>query len=659
MCGIAGFVAAGAGLSEADLHRTILAMTDSLVHRGPDAGGVWTDASTGVALGHRRLSILDLSAAGSQPMASPDGRYIIVYNGEIYNFLTLREELSARGHGFRGHSDTEVLLAAIAEWGIERTLERANGMFAFALWDAEARTLTLARDRAGKKPLYYGWCGSTLLFASELKALRAHPRFDAEIDRDALGLFVQYGWVPGPYSIYRRIRKLPAATYLTLPLGASDDAAIPEAYWSARETAERGARTPFAGTYDDAMDALEALLTDAVQGRLVADVPLGALLSGGIDSSLVVALMQSISTRPVQTFSIGFDDPKYDEASHAAAVARHLGTDHTELRVTGQDGLDVVPDLPSLYDEPFADESQVPTLLVCRLARRAVTVALSGDGGDELFAGYTSYREVMARWQTYPPAPAGLGSGIADTMAVLAGIAWRAPLPRRRSLLAKLEKRARLLPAQSPAALFALKKSRVRRASDFVLGTSTASAPFGSPEDWPAACGPVQTMMYQDFSRYLVDDVLVKVDRASMSVGLEMRCPLLDARVVEFAWSLPLAMRLEAAGGKRILKDVLARHVPRQLTDRPKRGFGVPLSSWLTGPLRDWAESLLAEQRLRDGGYLRPAAVRRAWQQHLAGWANHEQLIWTILMFQAWIDSTHAAPTPGPAVHVTGREQRA
>jgi len=645
VCGICGFWSNGKALTAEELRSLVLGMANTLEHRGPDDFGAWVEPQAGVALGHRRLSIQDLSVAGHQPMASESGRFVIAFNGEIYNFLELRRELEAAGHRFQGHSDTEVMLAAFEEWGILATLPRLNGMFAFGVWDKHTRGLTLARDRVGKKPLYYGRCGQTLLFGSELKALRAHPDFRPEIDRDALGLFIQYGWIPGPYSIFKGIGKLPAGTFLTLTAPLATDEA-PAAYWCAREVAEQGEREPFTGSLTEATDVLEALLRDSVQRRMVADVSLGALLSGGIDSTTVTALMQAMSSRPVKTFSIGFHDPAYNEAEHALAIARHLGADHTELYVTPQDSLDVIPQLPLLYDEPFADASQIPTFIVSRLARSQVTVALSGDGGDELFAGYKDYLQALEQKSRLGIMPPSWRQTMAALLAMAARQGWRlfgpkpgdelSKLPGWRRFLGKLDKRMEHIAATGPVDLHGRRRARCRQAAEFVIGARAVPTALSDSGQWARVQDPLQAMLHLDFSTYLVDDILVKVDRASMGVALEVRSPLLDYRIVEFAWRLPLAMRMDPGGGKLILRRLLERYVPPTLTERPKAGFVVPVEVWLRGPLREWAESLLEPKRLRQEGFLQPEAVQRVWQQHLSGWRNHHMLLWHILMFQVW-----------------------
>jgi asparagine synthase (glutamine-hydrolysing) len=640
MCGIAGFLQPGP-----DLRSTITAMADALYHRGPDAGGVWCDERAGVALGHRRLSILDLSPAGSQPMHSASGRYVLSYNGEIYNFRTLQPQLADRGYPFKGHSDTEVLLAAIDLWGVDEALQHVDGMFAFALWDRSEHSLVLARDRVGKKPLYYGWSGAAFLFGSELKALHAHPDLDRTISRDALGQYVRFGWVPEPWSIFASVRKLAPGHLIRVTPGGPAWSAQPECYWSARQVCERASRNPFTGSYPQAVDRLDVLLAEAVGERMVADVDLGALLSGGVDSTTVVALMQRLSERPVKTFSIGFSERKFNEAGYAAAVAAHLGTDHHELYVTPRQCLDVVDSLPAVFDEPFADISQVPTLLVAQMARQGVTVVLSGDGGDELFGGYKHYFEALAHWQRMQHMPGLLRRTLRGCASGMAALNWRlvgGALPRSGKLPAwarsgaKLEKATQGWAAATPQQLMLERFARFGRPADLVAGCHDVPSAMTDPDNWLRGGAPLLQLRHLDFIGYLPGDILVKVDRASMSVGLEARSPILDRRVVEFAWSLPETYLLDAAGGKRILRSVMARYVPPQLTDRPKRGFGAPVEDWLRGPLRDWAEDLLAPARLREQGLFRAAQVNSVWSQHLAGWRNHANLLWALLMFQAW-----------------------
>ncbi len=644
MCGIAGILELTG--QPADFAPAARRMAATLRHRGPDDLGVWSDPSAGVALGHTRLAVVDLTPSGAQPMHSACGRYTLVFNGEIYNHASLRRDLASLGHRFRGTSDTETLLAAIAEWGMEETLRRSNGMFAVALWDRRAGELHLARDRAGEKPLYFTQAGGVFLFASEPKALLAYPGFSPEVDRGALALYLRYGYVPAPHSIYRGVSKLPPASRLRVRRGSP--LPPPAAWWSFSEAARRGVERPFAGSTAEALAALEELLLDSVRLRMEADVPLGAFLSGGIDSSTIVALMQSASRRPVRTFTIGFHEASHDEAAHARAVASHLGTGHTELSVTPAEAMGVIPHLPALYDEPFADSSQIPTFLVSSLARRHVTVCLSGDGGDELFGGYNRHYWADSLWRRAGWMPRSLRS--LATRCILAvpverwdaGFAAAAPLlPRRlrqRTPGEKLHKLARALDAGSPGALYLALVSQWRQPESLVLG------PTPAPESHPSAAeglgGFAQRMMYLDGVTYLPDDILVKLDRASMGVSLEARAPFLDHRVIEFAWSLPQNMKIHGGQGKWILRRLLHRYVPRDLVERPKMGFAVPIGAWLQGPLREWAEDLLSERRLRQDAFLDPAPVRDAWRAHLAGRASLEHALWTVLMFQQWRQQT-------------------
>ena len=641
MCGIAGFLAACAlGEDAASIAR---GMGDALRHRGPDDRGEWLDADAGIALAHRRLSVVDLSAAGHQPMRSADGRWVLAFNGEIYNHLALRQALDRSGlaPAWRGHSDTETLLAAIAAWGLPQGLGRAVGMFALALWDRDARTLTLARDRLGEKPLYYGAARGTLLFGSELAALRAHPAFDDGVDRAAVALLLRLGYVPAPWSIHQAVRKLPPGCLLTLRTPA-DAALAPERFWSVRDEAIAGARMPLRLSDNEATDELERLLRQSVDGQRLADVPLGAFLSGGIDSSLVVAVMQSTATTPVRTFTIGFDDTAHDESGHARAVAAHLGTRHTEFRVTAREARDLIPALPQMYGEPFADASQIPTHLVCRLARREVTVALSGDGGDELFGGYERYRWTTELARVPPPvrrAAAGLLSLLPAGLWGAALSPWARWLPaelRGRGLPDRLRKLATVLRARDDDALYreivSVWPGRTPMSGD------DFAAPTVFDEAAPACLSLEERMMLLDLQSYLPDDILVKIDRAAMATALETRVPLLDHRVVEFALHLPLHQKRRDGEGKWLMRRLLDRYVPRALVERPKMGFAIPLHDWLRGPLRDWAESLLAEPRLRAGGLLNPIPVRRVWAQHLRGDHDWGHRLWPVLMLEAWRD---------------------
>ena len=655
MCGIAGLWDAAHHFPADENLATVRGMTRALHRRGPDDEGFFQDAAAGIALGHRRLSVIDLSPEGHQPMTSASGRYVMVYNGEVYNHDAMRRELAARGAGFRGHSDTEVMLAAIEQWGLEAAVKRFIGMFAFALWDRRERSLSLVRDRLGIKPLYCGWVGSRFVFASELKAITRLPGFDNAIDRDALCLLLRHNYINAPYSIYQGIRKLVPGTWVTVSADmartSSNDAALAAAtrtYWSAREVAEAGVADRLHLSDAEATDALERVLRDAVALRMEADVPLGAFLSGGVDSSLVVALMQAQSARPVQTFSIGFREKGYDEAVHAGAVAKHLGTEHHELYVTAQDALDVVPKLPGIFDEPFSDSSQIPTFLLSQLARRQVTVSLSGDGGDELFGGYLRYfkaRDIERCLGWMPDRMRGHAARSLTRHAgfyesLLAGVnrclPARARLKRPKSKVGVL---AGMLQAGPQEERYRLLMSHVRNPASIVLHAREPATELSDPLLGPGVSESIERMMYSDLVTYLPGDILTKVDRASMAVSLEARVPLLDHRVVEFAWRVPIAQKVRRGQGKWLLRQVLYRHVPRQLIDRPKQGFGVPIGVWLRGPLRDWAEALLGERRLREEGYFDPAYVRKLLADHVAGRVNEGGRLWDVLMFQAWLSA--------------------
>jgi len=622
----------------------------AIAHRGPDAQNVWTDAAAGIALGHRRLAIVDLTEAGAQPMTSASGRYVVAYNGEIYNHMELRRQIEAAGRApsWRGHSDTETLLAAIEAWGLEPALQRCIGMFAIGLWDREERVLTLARDRLGEKPLYYGWQGSgdaaVFLFGSELKALRAHPAFQAPIDHDALALYLRHNYIPAPHSIHAGICKLPPGSLLSVSLARREPAL--STYWSAIDTATRGARTErLAISPTEAVDELEQLLKSAVAQQMMADVPLGAFLSGGVDSSAIVALMQAQSARPVKTFTIGFHEAGYNEAEHAKAVAQHLGTEHTELYVTAQEAMAVIPRLPALYDEPFADSSQIPTFLVSQLARRHVTVSLSGDAGDELFGGYSRYTATAGLWRKLSAVPVPLRRVAARSITALPPDTWSRMagwLPSSRfgqRFGDRMHKGAGVLASRTIDDLYHGLVSHWGDPAAVVLGGREPATLLTGGRPDLAGLDPIERMMALDLVTYLPDDILAKVDRAAMGVSLESRVPLLDHRVVEFAWRLPMACKLRDGVGKWVLRQVLYRHVPQRLIDRPKMGFGVPIDVWLRGPLRDWAEALLAEPRLRREGHFDPAPIRQKWGEHLSGSRNWAYHLWDVLMFQAWLES--------------------
>lgn len=649
MCGLTGFW----GGSEAGhvLQSHLQRMTQQIQHRGPDSDGHWVDANAGIALGHRRLAIVDLSPAGAQPMKAVSGRWVMAFNGEIYNHLELRAELQKASLApvWRGHSDTETLLAGFDAWGIQATIEKCVGMFAMAVWCRQTQSLTLVRDRLGEKPLYYGWQGqgsqTAFLFGSELKALRAHPAFAAEIDRHALGSYMQNMAVGGTRSIYEGILKVPPGTIFTLSRNQPDP--VMERYWSVEQVAVQGIANRFTGSATQAVDALEALLKDSVAKQMMADVTLGAFLSGGVDSSTIVALMQALSARPVKTFSIGFHEQAYNEAEHAKAVAGHLGTDHTDLYVTAQQAMDVIPRLPSLYDEPFADSSQIPTFLVSQMTGQHVKVALSGDAGDELFAGYNRYELTASLWPKLTGLPQPMRKLAAWVITrfspdTLNHWASHTPLKKRwASVGDKLHKGAGVMGAGSVAELYqGMVAMGWPQPSSVVRGMDGDTVALNMPD--LHGLSDVERMMAFDLLNYLPDDILTKVDRAAMGVSLETRVPFLDHRVVEFAWRLPMDYKLRRENGRSVtkwaLRQVLYRHVPQALIERPKVGFGVPLEHWLRGPLRDWAEDLLSEARLKRGGFLNPGPVRHRWHEHLSGKRNWQHSIWCVLMFQAWLD---------------------
>jgi asparagine synthase (glutamine-hydrolysing) len=637
MCGFAGWLAGKEIPDELD-NQVLKAMGDALRHRGPDGEGIWTEGRAGIV--HRRLAIQDLSPAGAQPMASSSGRFVIAFNGEIYNFETIQSELVALGHSFNGHSDTEVMLSAFEQWGLQASLGKFAGMFAFALIDRKERVLHLARDRMGEKPLYYGWQQGTFLFGSELKALRQHPDWVGDIDRSVLPLLLRHNLIPAPHSIYQGIYKLLPACYISFRLDGMQPNFTPEheCYWHLEaQFAERTEQT-----LESASDEFEKLLTEVISEQMISDVPLGAFLSGGIDSSTVVALMQKQARTPVKSFSIGFKEAGFNEAEHAAAVARHLGTEHTELYVSEQDALDVIPELPQIYCEPFADSSQIPTYLVSKMTKQKVTVALSGDGGDELFCGYTRYPAMAAAWHGRKAPKArlkGFLSRLPETP-VAALIKVGMPSQRGRSLAA-IKQRLAFIRAVAGAGSFSeYYRQRVSYwpFPGVLLGT-TEEAPYGLTVPLPKSVAPdtLKTLMWRDLNWYLPDDILVKVDRAAMACSLETRVPLLDHRVVSFALGLPTALNLQNGVGKQVLRSVLYRHVPRELIDRPKQGFAVPIAQWLRGALREWAEGLLDAKALTDQGYWNASAVRWFWNEHLSGREDYSFELWGILMFQAWL----------------------
>ena len=647
MCGIAGFIDSTSSIQRNYLENKAQAMSEKLVHRGPDDGGVWVDEKVGVALSHRRLSILDLSPEGHQPMTSMSGRYVIAYNGEVYNFPELRSQLEERNIAFRGHSDTEVILAAIEEWGLEDAVKQFVGMFAFALWDKREQQLHLVRDRLGIKPLYYGWINGSFVFGSELKALKAFPGFGNPVNRDALALMMRHNYIPAPHCIYKDIYKLQPGHCLTAKAHHLREPVI-KSYWSAKSVVEKSIAEPFTGSDTEAVEQLDCLLRDAVGLRMVSDVPLGAFLSGGYDSTMVVAQMQAQSSQPVKTFSIGFHEQDHNEAHYAKKIARHLNTDHTELYVTPEDAMAVIPSLPTLYDEPFSDSSQIPTYLVSRMAKQYVTVSLSGDGGDELFGGYNRYFWGQRIWQKIGWMPTVMRSGLAGMIRSVSQQNWNRffnvaghvlPAKYRFSMAGdKLHKLAQVLTVESSGAFYQQLVSHWKNPTDLVLNSHEPITALTDQSQQASFTDFTQRMMYSDLVSYLPDDILTKVDRASMGVSLEARVPLIDHRVVEFAWRLPQHMKIRHGEGKWILRKVLDRYVPREMMERPKMGFGVPIGTWLRGPLKEWAEALLNETRLQQEGFFSPKPIRKKWLEHQSGKRDWHYYLWDVLMFQAWLE---------------------
>lgn len=654
MCGITGVLFGCARGSAFDI---VTRMAEQIVHRGPDGQGEWIDTDVGIGLAHRRLAVLDISPAGHQPMVSASGRFVIVYNGEIYNYLAIRRELDAKNlapEKWRGHSDTEVILAAIEAWGVETATKHFVGMFAIAVWDRQEKKLFLVRDRIGEKPIYYGLVEGDFVFASELKAFRCHPGWKDYINRDAITLYLRHNYIPTPYTIYSNVFKLVPGTILNINKEdivsrKSIEDFKPAPYWSAREIAEIGVAHPITGSDDEAVEKLHSLLKLAIRQQMItSDVPLGAFLSGGVDSSTVVALMQAQSNIPVKTFTIGFHEAGFNEAQRAKAVAHHLGTEHTELYVTHKEALAVIPRLPRLYDEPFSDSSQIPTFLVSELTRRDVTVSLSGDAGDELFGGYNRYFMGRSIWKGIGWIPQKLRSLFEIGIIKVSPQNWDRLFQKFSFFIPgelrhgnpgdKLHKFSEILAVDSPESMYKKLISHWKSPASIVIGGIEPPTIVTDQKSWAELSDFTLRMMFLDLVSYLPDDILVKVDRAAMGVSLETRIPFLDHRVVEFAWRLPLSMKIRNGQGKWILRQILYKYVPRELIERPKTGFGVPIDSWLRGPLREWAEELLNEKRLSDDGFFHPSPIREKWAEHLEGTRNWQYQLWDILMFQAWIE---------------------
>ena len=650
MCGLLGFNQRNNASSSVAEQ-----MCRTIQHRGPDSSGIWLEDASPIVLGHVRLSILELSEAGNQPMLSPCGRYVLVLNGEIYNHLALRKKLEDTGLvlSWRGYSDTETLLACFAAWGVEKTLQATVGMFAIALWDRQLQLLTLARDRMGEKPLYWGWSDDLFVFASELKAIKAHPDFTAIIDRDALTLMLRHCYIPAPYSIYQGVQKLLPGHFVEIPFGgevAVSKAVDSRPYWSLNTVVEEGIKNPFIGSPEDAVSTLEIQLQHSIADQMLSDVPIGAFLSGGVDSSAIVSLMQAQSKRPVRTFTLGFSESGYNEAEHAKAVSQHLGTDHTELYVQADDALAVIPRLASIYCEPFADSSQIPMFLVAQLAKQHVTVALSGDAGDELFGGYNRYTATKKIWEPLQSVPHCLRHLAAGGLQALSPNTWdklfqiaKPVLPRRLQISMpseKIRKLSEILTLSNGEAFYRQLTSYWTDPASVVINGEEPITSLTDISAWPKTDSLEHAMMAMDAKTYMADDILVKVDRAAMANSLETRTPMLDHRLVELAWRMPLKYKIHNGQGKWLLRQVLYKYVPKELIERPKAGFAIPLDSWLRGPLRDWAESLLDEKRLIKEGYFHPRPIREMWQEHLMGKNNWHYHLWNILMFQAWLEES-------------------
>ena len=640
MCGLTGLYSTMAAPERPELHRIVRAMTDTLVHRGPDSRDVWQDPDFPLALGHRRLAIIDLSPAGAQPMESACGRYMIAFNGEIYNFQDLRTQLeNENGARFKGHSDTEVILAALQHWGLEKMLEAINGMFAFALWDRKFKALHLARDRFGKKPLYIGWAGSTLIFGSELKALCAHPDFRKDVSRAALTSYMRFGYVPAPLCMFEQVWQLPAGHLMSLDLpmlrGGQDLLPLMSAYWRHNDALMAARSDPLEGSDTEIFEQFKRVMAASVEERMIADVPLGAFLSGGIDSSSIVALMQERSKTAIKTYTIGFKEEGYNEAQHAAQIAKHLGTEHHELYLAPDDALDIIPDLPHIYDEPFADASALPTYLVSKFARSDVTVALSGDGGDEMLGGYNRHITGPKCWGITQNIPPLLRRPLADALQSVSPELW-SKVRGKPQFGAHLHKFAQTLTKKCEGDVYMAFVSQWQNPKKMVLDGREEIIPLVDERSLVEGLSFAEIMMYWDTLSYLPGDILTKVDRASMTVSLEARAPFLDRRLYDFVWRLPIEYKIRNGKGKWLLRELLKTYIPQELFERPKQGFSVPIDSWLRGPLKDWAEDLLDEDLLREHGYLNYPVIRKCWDEHLKGRGNHAQRLWSVLMFQAW-----------------------
>ncbi len=635
MCGLTGFLTAA---SSADPTAIISAMTSRLIHRGPDDGGIWLHQDDGIALGHRRLAIIDLSSSGHQPMHSHDGRYVIAYNGEIYNFLALKKQL--KHHHFLGHSDTEVILALITEHGFESTLNLLSGMFALAVWDKKEKTLYLARDRVGEKPLYYGTVNDAFVFGSELKALCRYPGFQPSIDRSNLALFFQYGYIPAPHSIYKGIYKLMPGTYLSITKSTIEPLKKPTTYWSATHAAEKGLANPLKLTDKDAIQQTDTMLKTIVRGRMISDVPVGALLSGGIDSSLITALMQVDNDKPIRTFTLGFDTSTYNEAPYAKAIASHLKTEHTEFYLDAHQALSIIPRLPEIYDEPFADASAIPTFLLSQLTKQQVSVCLSGDGGDELFGGYNRYLMGQALWKKMALMPYPIRLMIRRLLLSISPTQWHQLLRFTQIPMVgdKVHKFAIAAGSKSPDLLYQSLISQWHDPHQLIRYDTESPSSTSILLHQLEGMDFIEKMMITDTLTYLPDDILVKVDRASMAVGLENRAPYLDHQLIEWIWTLPMHMKIRNRSTKWLLRQILSKHLPPHLFERPKMGFSVPLDAWLRGPLREWADNLLDKKRIEQQGFLRAEPILEKWQEHLSGKRNWQYLLWTVLMFQAWVE---------------------